>query len=908
MFSADKLPLALPSLRARSASSRYATATFLTLLAAIATMLIWPLINPAASLLFFIAVLVSAWYAGLRPGLLCAVLSTVACNFFLIAPQEKLHLGADDLLRLAVFMMAAVFVSSLTLSRQMAEAAKAEAQKLLEITYKSVGHAVVTTDVRGRVVSMNSVAESLTGWNNQEARGRRLEDIFQIVDTDPLDSAEQRIVSRVVAQNAVIALGNNVLIRTRDGTEIPVVEIATPIRNAEGKIKNIVLVLRTNAAEKTSARRIEDVLKDRLALLEAVDAKLYAVGLDGTCLFINARAAAMLGYRSDELIGKSFHDLLHFCLYDGAPLSWESCPAYAVMHGDAQYSRSKQLLRTREGNSLSVEFSATPIVIDDQRVGAVVRISECTAHERAQEALNKLETIVAALDEAVISHTLDGVITSWNKSAERIYGYIEDEVVGRHISIIHPPGRACELTEMFERARAGCSTTFETLRIGKGGTRLQMAITAAPVSDANGNVISISQLARYLGEVGCEIPESTNIGARKKSAKFTETALADRHSTFSPAQLAAKSARREVVIDQTADYTHRRSVRLVGKSPAMVKLVSTMERIAQTDSSVLITGATGTGKELVARYIHEHSTRAHGPFVDINCSAIPETLIEAELFGHQRGTFTGAHENRAGLLETASGGTLFLDEVDALNLSAQAKLLRAIQERRIRRVGGRSNVNIDVRIVSATNSDLSNAISEGHFRADLFYRLRVVPLRVPELCQRDGDIALLIDHFLKRYAERYGVALRRFRPEAQRVLLDYPWPGNVRELENAIEYALALSIEGELGIEHLPSEVTNDPPEPTAQELSDVLECYINGSVSLAEIEKRYILSVLQHFGGNQVRAAAALGIDRSKLYRRLKQYGVRAVKFLQDENQDGLQLLAPKNGSGAAESTHHVR
>ncbi|HAF16123.1 MAG TPA: sigma-54-dependent Fis family transcriptional regulator [Blastocatellia bacterium] len=329
---------------------------------------------------------------------------------------------------------------------------------------------------------------------------------------------------------------------------------------------------------------------------------------------------------------------------------------------------------------------------------------------------------------------------------------------------------------------------------------------------------------------------------------------------------------------------------LIGQSPVMQKIFSVIGRIAPTDSSVLITGATGTGKELVARAIHDQSPRGNQRFVDINCSAIPETLIEAELFGHQRGSFTGALANSCGLFEKASGGTIFLDEIDALNLSAQAKLLRVLQERTVRRIGARTNIAIDVRVISATNCDLAQAVAAGRFRPDLYYRLRVLPLHLPELCMRGNDVSLLIDHFLQIKAERSGVAPRRFTPEAMRALVEYPWPGNVRELENAIEYALAIGASENLGIQDLPPELGPVRSADGSTDLKQILEAYMNDSVPLAEIEKRYILSVLQQFGGNQVKAAAALGIDRSKLYRRLKQYGVMAVKFLQEE-QNGMQL-----------------
>lgn len=352
--------------------------------------------------------------------------------------------------------------------------------------------------------------------------------------------------------------------------------------------------------------------------------------------------------------------------------------------------------------------------------------------------------------------------------------------------------------------------------------------------------------------------------------------------------------------EQTTRTSNSRTATLIGESPVMKKLFSVIGRVAPTDASVLITGATGTGKELAARAIHDLSPRRDNAFVDINCSAIPETLIEAELFGHQRGTFTGAHENRSGLFEKASGGTLFLDEVDALNLSAQAKLLRVLQERTVRRIGARANIAIDVRIISATNCDLAQAVAEGRFRPDLYYRLRVLPLQLPELCTRGNDVDLLVDHFLRLKAERMGQQeVRRFTPEAMRALREYPWPGNVRELENAIEYALAIGMEDELGMADLPIEIANHVTSDI-HDFRSVLQAYMNDTVPLAEIEKRYILTVLQQFGGNQVRAAAALGIDRSKLYRRLRQYGVKAVKFFQEEEEHGLQFRGGKTTTTA--------
>lgn len=322
-----------------------------------------------------------------------------------------------------------------------------------------------------------------------------------------------------------------------------------------------------------------------------------------------------------------------------------------------------------------------------------------------------------------------------------------------------------------------------------------------------------------------------------------------------------------------AAKTHQPSLFLIGQSPIMEQLFALIDQIALTDSSVVITGPTGTGKEVIARAIHERSRRGNGPFVDINCSAIPDTLIEAELFGHQRGTFTGAHETRRGLFEAASGGTLFLDEVDALNLAAQAKLLRVLQERQLRRVGGRENISFDVRIVSATNRDLHAAIADGAFRPDLYFRLCVVPLHVPMLRERREDIELLVEHFLRRYTERRAMPPRRFSVEAMRAVMNYHWPGNVRELENVVEYTLAIGAGEEIGVNDLPPDVLKGRNYDLG-----MLNESASSNATLAEVERCHILAVLAQHDGHLIKTAAALGIDRRTLYRKLQDYEKQSV------------------------------
>ncbi len=896
MFNHEELNLrsAFFSKAPRQGLLGYASAFLATMLAAALTALMWPFIDPAVSLLFFIAVLFSSWYGGIQPGLLSSLLSTIGCNYFFVKPAGSFALGPEDLLRLTLFMLAAVFVSSLTMTRKQALDAALRMKSQLAVTFKSIGDAVITTDARGKVTFMNYVAQSLTGWKEEEARGRALNEIFQLTDASTNTVVVDTVVERVIRDNAVIGLGSaSVVMVTRDGSQVPVDEIATPLRDADGNIAGVVLVLR-NVTEHRVERGEEKILSEKIALLDSVDASMYAMDPQGRCLFISKSASLMLGFRSEDLLGRDIHEALH-------PLDTcqtDECPLRSMINKEGP-SLIRNTFHRRNQTSVPVELSTVPILIGEAVLGAVVTITDLTNQNRAQEALLRLTSIVDSVDQAVITHTVDGIITSWNRSAENIYGYSAEEVSGRSISIIHPPGKPRELTELFTRvANQEPVETFETIRIGKGGERVHVQISVAPLIDPNGNVSGISQIARDI--TALKAKEEAEVIRNNNRASESAPARVQRASSggFSDRVVEAGRNGQAAQLARATDWV-RSSVVMIGRSSAMQKLFSTVERIAPTDSSVLITGATGTGKELIARAIHDQSLRRCGPFVDINCSAIPETLIEAELFGHQKGTFTGANENRAGLFEMASGGTLFLDEVDALPLAAQAKLLRVLQEKCVRRIGGRTNIAVDVRIISATNSDLPNAIGENRFRADLFYRLRVVPLQVPELCKRDGDLQLLIDHFLKRHAQNNGGIPRNFTPEALRVLLEYPWPGNVRELENAVEYALAMNADGDLGLEDLPPELISVRDQQNSTDLKPVLEAFMSDSIPLAEIEKRYILSVLQQFGGNQVKAAAALGIDRSKLYRRLRQYGVKAVKFLQEEELDGLQLRSGRKEEG---------
>jgi two-component system, NtrC family, response regulator AtoC len=307
---------------------------------------------------------------------------------------------------------------------------------------------------------------------------------------------------------------------------------------------------------------------------------------------------------------------------------------------------------------------------------------------------------------------------------------------------------------------------------------------------------------------------------------------------------------------------------IAGKSMPMIKLLDEISRVADSESSVLITGETGTGKELVARALHKRSKRNPAPFVPVSCSAMPEPLLESELFGHVKGAFTDAKTARKGLFLQASGGTLFLDEIGEMPLGLQPKLLRALQERRIRPVGGDEEMDIDVRIIAATNRDLETAVEEKVFREDLFFRINVIHIEVPPLRARGGDILLLAQGAMRRFADRTGKPVTGISSAAAEKLLTYTWPGNVRELENCIERAVVFTRYDELLVEDLPEKIRNFNRSQVLVASDDPSEL-----VSLEEVERRYILRVLEVVGGNKSEAARILGLDRRTLYRKVDRY-----------------------------------
>ncbi|AKJ05715.1 two-component system response regulator HydG [Archangium gephyra] len=360
----------------------------------------------------------------------------------------------------------------------------------------------------------------------------------------------------------------------------------------------------------------------------------------------------------------------------------------------------------------------------------------------------------------------------------------------------------------------------------------------------------------------------TAVAAMKDGAYDFITKPLKRHSLVKSVQKALErhelAAENRVLKAKLAEMGNTGGRSMVGQSPAFRAMMDTLRQAAPSTATVLLLGESGTGKELAARALHEQSNRAKGPFVAINCGALPESILEAELFGVERGAFTGAVARREGRFERASGGTLFLDEVGEMPLSAQVKLLRVLQEGELERLGGTQTVKVDVRIVAATNKDLQREVAEGRFREDLYYRLNVVEVRIPALASRREDIPLLADAFLRRFASKNGKVLRGFSPDALSTLENYAWPGNVRELEHAVERAVVLAKTDVLEVGDLPETVRKGP-------LGSAGQLVIPIGTPMEEIERRVIHETLRHTKGDKTLAARLLGIAARTIYRKLE-------------------------------------
>jgi len=518
----------------------------------------------------------------------------------------------------------------------------------------------------------------------------------------------------------------------------------------------------------------------------------------------------------------------------GDEVSRDGFPLRETLEKGVVHANVRLEVKTPDGVSkpLSVSFSplrgvdgeVRGVVVSFRDVGEIARLwDELVRRTRELEVeRNRLVGILNSITDGVFTIDENWRITSWNRAAEEITGYRAEEVIGKACAEVLRGGRCgkgCPMQRTLETGKPSLSVEVEILH--KSGRLVPISVNTALLYDETGEVIGAVETFRDL------------------------------------------SALRRLTKEVQERYGFGN---IVGKSKAMQSVYELLDLVAETDATVLILGESGTGKELVARAIHYNSPRKHGPFVAVNCAALTESLLESELFGHEKGAFTGAIRSKPGRFELANGGTLFLDEIGEISPAVQVKLLRFLDQRTFERVGGTEPISVDVRIIAATNRDLWKEVKEGRFREDLFYRLNVVPIHLPPLRERKDDIPLLVEHFLEKLNTRLRRNVKRVSAEAMQCLLEYPWPGNVRELENAIEQALVRCRGDEIQPEHLPMQVCS-------QAMRQTLDL---GSADLLDAaERQAILLALHESGGKRAEAARRLGISKVTLWRKMKKHGL---------------------------------
>ena len=448
--------------------------------------------------------------------------------------------------------------------------------------------------------------------------------------------------------------------------------------------------------------------------------------------------------------------------------------------------------------------------------------------------------IIDSVQDGIILVDEQGNFIAANHSAQLMTGYTEDQLIGRSCRILNCTG--CEIKGI-GKGKDWC------MLFSQGLVRDKKCM----ITDSRKQTIPIVKTATVLYDDAGQI-----IGAVETLKDISENISYKNE---------LDTIKRIYHID---DGFHG----IIGRTPVMQNLFEHIQGVASLDTPVIILGESGTGKEMVAKALHEKGNRADKPFVKVNCAALSETILESELFGHVKGAYTGAANDRVGRFEAAHQGTIFLDEIGDIPLSVQVKLLRVLEEQMIQRVGDNRSIPINVRIITATNKDLEKMILQGEFREDLYFRINVFPLTCPPLRLRKDDITLIIQHFISILAEKTKKNILGFTPQAMRTMVAYPWPGNIRELRNAVEYAFVLAKGTSIGTEHLPEKLLQHNPD-TSPPLDLLPDPVIPAKISCKQSEKAALVAALQKSDGNQTKAAQMLGISRVTVWKRMKKHGV---------------------------------
>ncbi len=566
-------------------------------------------------------------------------------------------------------------------------------------------------------------------------------------------------------------------------------------------------------------------MSEEKQILDFLADGVIAIDMDFNIISFSEGAERITGYTSGEAVGKKCNEML-LC-----KLCAENCPLKLVLKTGDIISNLHFYIKAKDNRNIPVVMSISPLKNTKNQIIGVVQVFRNMAEVKflTEEVLrerNKLQAILNSIADGVFTVDKEWKITSFNPSAEKITGVTSKIAVGKKCFEIFKSEicqKDCPLQRTLKEGKNVYNFELEIITKNRG--RIPISISTALLIDVNGNVVGGVETFRDLSEM--------------------------------------KKLKEEI----NGKYSFQN---IIGKNKKMQEIYELIEMISKTNTTVLIQGETGTGKEMVAKAIHHNSERKDKPFVAINCGALPENLLESELFGHVKGAFTDAKTDRIGRFETANKGTLFLDEIAEASHNVQLKLLRIIETGEFEPVGSSKSKKIDVRIIAASNKNLKDEVKIGNFREDLYYRLNVVSINLPPLRERNDDIPLLVEHFINKFNCKFDKNIRKVSDETMDLLIDYPWPGNVRELENAIEHAFIHCREQIISKEHLPDDI---------RKYKKVnFERVMFSKSPFEEAEKEVISKALQENNFSICKTAKALKIDRTTLYRKIKKLKIKLV------------------------------
>ena len=596
----------------------------------------------------------------------------------------------------------------------------------------------------------------------------------------------------------------------------------------------------------------DQILHRHELILTSAGEGIYGLDHEGKATFTNPAAIAMTGWTEEDVIGHSLHEQHHHTRANGEHYPKHECPIYAALKDGAVHHVTDEIFWRKDGSSFPVHYTSTPIIENGSIVGAVVVFQDMSKINLAKAELAVLqrrnELVLTAAGEGICGFDCDGNVTFINPTAAKLLAW--------------PPESSQQKTihDILGRDEPKVEEYCPVHNIVQGKKRFQASDKVFWRYDSSSFPVDFVSTPIMEGnELQGVVMVFRDITERKIEEQKLQNALTEIKQLKNRLQAENRYLQEQVNLNHKFED-------ILGQSQPLKMVLHQVEQVAPTDTTVLILGETGTGKELFARALHNLSQRNNRPLVKVNCAALPGNLIESELFGHEKGSFTGATSRRIGRFELADEGTIFLDEIAELPLELQAKLLRVLQEGEIERLGDSKTIKINIRVIAATHRDLKKMVADGSFREDLYYRFSVFPLTIPPLRERQHDISLLVQWFISKYSQKMGKQIFHIPQQAMNNLLNYNWPGNVRELENVIERAVILSPEQTLQI-------------PTLQNVQSNTQDEDSALLSLAEMEKIHIIKVLENTGwliSGEQGAATILQMHPNTLRSRMSKLGIK--------------------------------